>query len=100
MATEITVSLTEAKKRFGELWKRAAYSRDRVVITVRGKPMAVLASYNEIQQKGFRVIDLATAKRQISEMDELRERIRAESGVLSDSAEMIRELRDERESQL
>jgi prevent-host-death family protein len=97
MSAEIKVSLTEAKRRFGELWKQAAYGGNRVIITVRGKPAAVLASFDEIQRGGFRVIDLETAKRQLKEMDELREQIKTESGVLSDSAELIRELRETRE---
>jgi prevent-host-death family protein len=53
MANEIWVSLTEAKRHFGELWKRAAYGGEVFVITVRGKPMAVLKGYENSERTGL-----------------------------------------------
>jgi prevent-host-death family protein len=41
-------SLTEAPARFGALVRRASHARERVTITDRGEPMAVLISPQEL----------------------------------------------------
>ncbi len=41
------VSIAEAKARFSELVNRVAYGGDRVVITKRGKPIAVLSAHSD-----------------------------------------------------
>ncbi|HSP06038.1 MAG TPA: type II toxin-antitoxin system Phd/YefM family antitoxin [Acidobacteriota bacterium] len=38
------ISIAEAKARFSELVNRAAYGGERIVITKRGKPIAVLSA--------------------------------------------------------
>lgn len=38
----IRISVAEAKSRFGDLLGRVAYGKERITITRRGKPMAVL----------------------------------------------------------
>lgn len=47
MAKTTRVTLTEAKRRFGELWKRVAYGGEHVVVEVHGKPLAVIQPYVE-----------------------------------------------------
>jgi prevent-host-death family protein len=42
-----TISVAEAKKRLSELLGRVAYGGEQIVITKRGKPMAVLAPATE-----------------------------------------------------
>ena len=38
------VSIADAKARFSELVNRAAYAGERIVITKRGKPIAILSA--------------------------------------------------------
>jgi prevent-host-death family protein len=40
---EETISIAEAKKTFSELLGKVAYGKKRIVITKRGKPMALLS---------------------------------------------------------
>jgi prevent-host-death family protein len=42
-----TISVAEAKKHLSELLGRVAYGGEQIVITKRGKPMAVLAPATE-----------------------------------------------------
>lgn len=46
----IKVSLTQAKARLSEYVNRAAYGNERVIITGRGKPKAVLLSIEELER--------------------------------------------------
>ncbi len=53
-----TISVAEAKKHLSELLGRVAYGGERIVITKRGKPMAVLAPAAEeskhlVEAKGW-----------------------------------------------
>ena len=51
------VSVAEAKKRFSDLLGRVAYRGERITISKRGKPMAILVPASEVQgQKGTREI--------------------------------------------
>lgn len=43
-------SIAEAKKRFSELVRRAAYKGDTIPIGLRGKPEAALISYEELER--------------------------------------------------
>ena len=45
------VSVVEAKKHFSELLGRVAYGGERIVISKRGKPMAVLVPHGEASGK-------------------------------------------------
>ncbi len=42
-----TISIAEAKKTFSELLGKVAYGKKRIVITKRGKPMALLSPPEE-----------------------------------------------------
>ena len=45
--TNNEVGVAEAKKNFSELLERVAYGRERIVISKRGRPMAVLVPVSE-----------------------------------------------------
>jgi prevent-host-death family protein len=48
-----TISIAEAKKTFSELLGKVAYGKKRIVITKRGKPMALLSPPEEIDSPIF-----------------------------------------------
>jgi len=51
------VSVAEAKKHFSDLLGRVAYRGERITISKRGKPMAVLVPAAEVPgQKGLRQV--------------------------------------------
>jgi prevent-host-death family protein len=91
------ISLTEAKQRLGELVKRSAYGGERFVIEFRGKPQAMVISYNGAEdedpdarrERGLRALE---------ELTKLRKRIQERVGILPDSVDLIREMREEREN--
>jgi prevent-host-death family protein len=93
------ISLTEAKQRLGELVKRSAYGGERFVIEFRGKPAAVVVSYNGAVDE-----DAETRKQRglkaLEDLREFREKLKAKYGVFPDSAELIREMREERDNQI
>ena len=45
----ITVTIAEGKKEFSRLIKEATEKKENIVVTRRGKPMAVIISYEEYQ---------------------------------------------------
>jgi prevent-host-death family protein len=89
------VSLTEAKQNFGELIKRVAYGGERFVIESRGRPQAAIVPCEErprlSREEQLELLDRMTA---------FRKQIEAETGIQEDSAEIIRQMRDERDEQL
>lgn len=50
-----TVSIAEAKKTFSELLGKVAYGKKRIIITKRGKPMALLSPPGEKDSPTFQV---------------------------------------------
>jgi prevent-host-death family protein len=48
-----TISIAEAKKTFSELLGRVAYGKKRILITKRGKPMALLSPSEEADSTPF-----------------------------------------------
>ena len=48
-----TISIAEAKKTFSELLGKVAYGKKRIVITKRGKPMALLSPPEETDSPIF-----------------------------------------------
>lgn len=89
------VSLTEAKQHLGELVKRAAYGDERFVVEFRGKPQVTIDAY-----RGANDDETLRAKQTLEKLARLRKSIEARTGIQPDSAEMIRELREERDRQL
>ena len=55
-----TISIAEGKKRFSRLIQDAIEGKEEIVVTKRGKPVAVIAPYEQYQQskrvEGFRKI--------------------------------------------
>ena len=55
-----TVSVTEGKKRFSRLIKDALEKKEEIIVTKRGKPVVVIAPYEEYlhsqRVEGFRKI--------------------------------------------
>ena len=48
-----TISIAEAKKTFSELLGKVAYGKKRIIITKRGKPMALLSPAEETDSPIF-----------------------------------------------
>jgi prevent-host-death family protein len=61
------LSLTEARRRFGALVRRTATTRERVTITARGEPAAVIVSAQELAELEEA---LALANRRAADGDE------------------------------
>jgi prevent-host-death family protein len=102
MMNESTISLTELKQNLGEVVNRAAYGNERIILLSRGTPRAVIMSIDDLE----RLIQFEESETQedtmqqqlalLAEMDALREQIRQEHGELTDSVEVLREVREER----
>lgn len=89
------VSMTRAKQRLGELVKRVVYGGESIVVEFRGKPQVVIQRYREQRRLSIEE-DLALGEK----MRALRERIAERHPVQTDSVEIIREMREERDNQL
>jgi prevent-host-death family protein len=101
-----TVSMTQAKNRLADVVNRAAYGGERIVLLSRGKPKAAVISFEDLQvleglqeEKKTR---RALMENWLAEARALRREIlkRREGVPLPDSAEMLRELRKERDEQI
>ncbi len=100
--SEIEVTMTELKRSLGDLVNRAAYGREWVVLVAHGRPKAAIVSIEDLEmlrrlRRGEQPAGRVTT---LADLDELRERIRRwreEHGIEPvDSAELIREMREER----
>ncbi len=100
MATAKRISVTEAKQRLGELVKRTAYGGERFVLEFRGKPQAAIVSQEDLERLLKMEPDWGRGREALERLKELRERIKARTGVQPDSAEEVRRLREERDDQL
>ena len=99
---EIEVTMTELKRSLGDLVNRAAYGHDWVVLVAHGRPKAAIVPIEDLEllrrlQRGEMPTPRAVT---LEDLDALRERIRRwqeEHGVEAvDSADVIREMREER----
>ena len=98
---EIQVTMTEFKRSLGDWVNRAAYGQTWVILMARGRPKAAIVSLEDLEElrrlrRGEGVTRRAVT---LDDLDAFRERIRrrwqaAGLGPL-DSAEMIRELRED-----
>lgn len=90
------ISITEAKKRLGELVKRAAFGGERFLLEFRDKPQAALVSRADLE-KLQRLEGSAVDQQQVlRQLRALRERIAARSGEKFDAVRELEELRKER----
>jgi len=97
-----SISVAEARQRLSELMARVAFGHQRIVIERRGKPLAALVSVADLE----RLEDLDAAgqdlparmRAALQTADEARRSQSEERGgaPLPDSAELIREMREER----
>jgi prevent-host-death family protein len=101
-----SATMSQAKEKISELVSRVATRGDRIVLTSRGRPKAALVSIEDLERlqssdtvsKG----DLQSFFRDIDRASKVKDRIRTERGgiILPDSANLIREMRDERDEQI
>jgi prevent-host-death family protein len=100
----VTLSVAEAKRLFSEISNRAVYAGERFIIERRGKPLVAVISiedYNHLE-----ALERSMQPRPgryheaLAQARALREAIRQEYGVLPDSAEDIRAMREERDAEL
>ncbi len=94
--TANSISITEAKQKLGELVKRAAYGGERILLQFRGKPQAVLVSYDDYEK--FRSLERSAGSQRkvLGRLSSLRERIAARTGETFDSAREVEEAREKR----
>ena len=107
---EIRVSMTELRRRLGELVNRAAYGGERIVLLSRGAPKAAIVGIEQLRGRtrnqpgagGRAGDDSYTAA--LAAADELRERIRrwqeAHGVEPEDAVTTLRRLRQERDGEL
>jgi prevent-host-death family protein len=92
---EQRISVTEAKQQLGEIIKRVAYGGERFVIEVHGRPQALVSPYRERPR-----MTIEEHRARIEEATRFRKQIEARTGIQPDSAEIIRQMREERDEQL
>jgi prevent-host-death family protein len=101
-----TVSISQVKRDISELVNRVAYGGERIILTSRGHPKAVLISLADLEQlqnlsqaisSDIRAQRLATLERART----IRSQIAARVGsILPDSAQELQGLREERDAEL
>ena len=101
-----TVSISQVKRDISELVNRVAYGGERIILTSRGRPKAVLVSLADLEQlqtlnqaieSDIRTQRLATLERARAIRSQIATRV---GGVLPDSAQELQELREERDAEL
>ena len=90
------ISMTDAKRRLGELVKRAAYGGERFILEFRDKPQAAIVSYEDMERLEAHGRSKAEEMKALERLDAIRERLAARSGILPDSSEEIVKMREER----
>ena len=106
----IRVSMTELRRRLGELVNRAAYGGERIVLVSRGAPKAAIVGIEQLQGQlrdqpsaGGRAEDDGYSQA-LAAADELRERIRrwqeAHGVEPEDAVTTLDRLRQERDGEL
>jgi prevent-host-death family protein len=58
-----TVSIAEGKKGFSRLIQDASEKNEEIIVTKRGKPVAVIIAYNEHLHSGLRADEIYQASR-------------------------------------
>jgi prevent-host-death family protein len=101
-----TVSISQVKREISELVNRVAFGGERIILTSRGRPKAVLVSLTDLEQlqnlsetlgHNIRAQRLASLERARA----IRSQIAARAvDLLPDSAQELRELREERDADL
>lgn len=99
-----TVTVADARKHFSELMAQVAYLHKRIVVERRGKPMAVIISVEDLAQLEGLPHDAESIRQQrlaaLERAKVLRQKQREQGTVLTDSVDLINQLREERISEL
>lgn len=94
------ISISEAKGRLGELVKRAAYGKEHFILEFRDKPQAAIVSIDYLQRALASDTRKSEALTALENLKRVRDEIAAETGRTFDTAQVLRELRDERAEHL
>lgn len=100
----IKVGALEAKNRFSELMETVAYTKERVLIERRGKPLAAMVSVADLQRlEALESRDATQARVKafddwLAEADRIRAMLKKDLGgrELPSAADLLREAREER----
>jgi len=89
------INIKEARQRFSELVNTVALRGERVIITSRNKPKAVLISLRDAETLETDAVRRARRQMQLETIRKLRLRL-AQKGVAGDSQPTLEKLRRER----
>ena len=89
------INIKEARQRFSELVNTVALRGERVIITSRNKPKAVLVSLHDAETLETDAVRRARRQMQLESIRKLRLRL-AQKGVAGDSRRTLEKLRRER----
>ena len=101
-----TVSISQVKRDISELVTRVAHGGERIILTSRGRPKAVLVSLADLerlQSQGDATVDDVRTRRMaaLEQARAIRNQIAARTGaLLPDSTQELNDLREERDAEL
>jgi prevent-host-death family protein len=89
------INVKEARQRFSEIVNTVALKGERVIITSRNKPKAVLVSIQDVETMEEGSTRKVRRRMQLESIRGLRERL-AQRNIVSDSLDTLGRLREER----
>ena len=89
------INVKEARQRFSEIVNTVALKGERVIITSRNKPKAVLVSIQDVETMEEGSTRKVRRRMQLESIRRLRERL-AQRNIVSDSLNTLGRLREER----
>ena len=89
------ISIKQARQRFSELINTVALKRERIVITSRSKPKAMIISIQDAEALESDTVKKAQRRAQLESIKKLRRKL-AQKGVQGDSLGTLQGLREER----
>ena len=89
------INIKEARQRFSELINTVALSKERVIITSRNKPKAVLVSLRDAETLETDSVRRVRRQMQLESIKKLRLRL-TQKDVTGDSRDTLEEIRRER----
>ena len=89
------INIKEARQRFSELINTVALSKERVIITSRNKPKAVLVSLQDAETLETDSVRRVRRQMQLESIKKLRLRL-TQKGITGDSRGTLEEIRRER----
>ena len=89
------INIKEARQRFSELINTVALSKERVIITSRNKPKAVLVSLRDAETLETDSVRRVRRQMQLESIKELRLRL-TQKGITGNSRGTLEEIRRER----